>query len=95
MKTATEMREAFIKTRRSPWVKEYLTERNEMQAHTGSFQEKTEYDGYKIGDRIAYVDTKPYNGGFIASRKQGWLFSIGENSLLVWNGKTLVKVNGK
>lgn len=93
MKTATQMREAFIKTRRSEQVKEYLTARNAEQVKNGSFQDKTEYDGFKIGDRFAYSETKPCNGGYIASRKEGWLFAVGDNVLLVWNSKKLVKIS--
>lgn len=93
MKTATEMREDFIKTRRSQSVKDYLTARNEAQKEKGSFQEKTEYDGFKIGDRFAYSETKPCNGGYTVSRKEGWLFSVGKNCVLVWTSKELVKVS--
>ena len=92
---ANELRVKFIKSRRSENTKKLLKKAFTHLIEVGSYQDHTEIDGVKIGERITYTDSRPCNGGLMISQKEGFLFGVGNNKLLIWNGKKIIAVKIK
>lgn len=93
MKTANDLRVDLANSQRMKKTRDKWLGLADKLHDIDQWQEKTEHNGTKIGDRVGFVQSRRVGNGYSFSQKYGIAFAFGDDAMVVVFNGELKRVN--